>query len=253
MTTLTVDGVDLFFEDLGEGDPVLVIHGAAAAGRWFGDLPTRIAEHTRVILPDLRGLGRSARVAPLERPNIWVEDLWRLLDSLELEQVDVIGCSLGSRIAGRLVLENRSRVRSLVVDAPIIGISAQGNAALAGTFGQVEEDSEQAKEWRVLHGEDWREVVAFYGATRSSPGFQEYFTLRDSLDQIDVPTLICRGDWDDNIHPVDDALIWHKKAPNTQLWIAPGLTQSSTMLERPAEFLGNVRAFHAALSRSTVT
>jgi pimeloyl-ACP methyl ester carboxylesterase len=243
MATVEIDGVTIFYEDLGEGDPTLVVHGAAASGRWFGALPARLSQGRRIIMPDLRGLGRSQRVDPLTRPQIWMEDLVRLLDEVGVEVADVIGCSLGSRIAGRLALEHRARVRALIVDAPIVGMSAQGNASLNTTFGQVDEDSDQAREWRDLHGDDWREVVAFYGKTRSGPGFQDYYTLRPHLADLDVPTLICRGDHDDNIHPVDDAFVWHKGAPDTQLWIAPGLSQSSTMLERPDEFVTYAERF----------
>ncbi|WP_280488282.1 alpha/beta fold hydrolase [Nocardia farcinica] len=58
-----------------------------------------------------------------------------------------------------------------------------------------------------------------------------------------VPTLVCRGDLDDEIHPVDDAFVWHKQAPHTQLFIAPGLTQSSVMLERAEQFVTEFVAF----------
>ncbi|OBI58140.1 alpha/beta hydrolase [Mycolicibacterium fortuitum] len=245
MATLTVDGVDLYYEDHGIGEPLLLVHGAAASGRWFGDLIPQLAAKYRVIVPDLRGLGRSARVAPLERPQVWVADLWRLLDSLGLDRVHLAGVSLGSRIAGRMVLDNRARVTTLTVDAPIIGLSKSGNASLNSVFTAVDPESAQAREWNDLHGDDWRDAVRFYAETRSTEQFQEYFTLRPHLADIDVPTLICRGDLDDAIHPVDDAFIWHKQAPDTQLFIAPGLTQSSIMLERAANFVTEFEAFQA--------
>lgn len=243
MGTVVMGDVELYYEDQGSGEPLLLIHGAAASGLWFGDLVSQLARTHRVIVPDLRGLGRSARVEPLSRPQVWVEDLWSLLDSLGLDKVHVAGVSLGSRIAGRLVLDNADRVLTLAVDAPIIGLSSSGNASLNSHFGSVAEDSEQAREWRVLHGEDWRTAIDFYAKTRSTESFQEYFTVRPFLADITVRTLICRGDLDDAIHPVDDAFIWHKQAPNTELFIAPGLTQSSVMLERAEQFVEEFLAF----------
>lgn len=245
MATLTIDDVDIYYEDHGHGEPLLLVHGAAASGRWFGDLIPQLAAKYRVIVPDLRGLGRSARVAPLVRPQVWVADLWRLLDSLGLDRVHLAGVSLGSRIAGRMVLDNRERVATLTVDAPIIGLSKSGNASLNSVFTAVDPESEQAREWQHLHGDDWRDAVSFYAETRSTEQFQHYFTLRPHLADIDVPTLVCRGDLDDAIHPVDDAFIWHKQAPDTQLFIAPGLTQSSIMLERAANFVTEFEAFQA--------
>jgi pimeloyl-ACP methyl ester carboxylesterase len=245
MATMTVDGVDLYYEDHGQGEPLLLVHGAAASGRWFGNLVAQLASEYRVIVPDLRGLGRSQRVAALEQPRVWIEDQWRLLDELGLNDVHVAGVSLGSRIAGRLVLDNAARVRTLIVDAPIIGLSKRGNAALSAVFAVADPDSEQAREWQTLHGDDWRDAVKFYAETRSTAEFQSYFTLEPHLVDIAVPTLVCRGDLDDSIHPVDDAFIWHKQAPNTQLFIAPGLTQSSVMLERAEQFVAEVVAFHS--------
>ncbi|MCU1645764.1 MAG: 2-hydroxymuconic semialdehyde hydrolase [Nocardia sp.] len=251
MATLAVDGVEIYYEEHGRGEPVLLVHGAAASGRWFGDLVPRLAESYRVIVPDLRGLGRSRRVAPLTRPQVWVQDQWRLLDALGLDRVHLAGVSLGSRIAGRMVLENAARVRTLTVDAPIIGLSMSGNASLNTVFTAVDPDSAQGREWRSLHGEDWRAAVDFYAKTRSGADFQEFFTLRKHLADLTVPTLVCRGDLDDAIHPVDDAFIWHKQAPDTQLYIAPGLTQSSVMLERAEQFVAEFAAFQARCARAS--
>lgn len=50
-----------------------------------------------------------------------------------------------------------------------------------------------AGEWRELHGDDWRDAVAFYGEIRSEPRFQDYYTLRPHLAEITVPALVCRG------------------------------------------------------------
>lgn len=237
------NGSSLYYEVLGEGDPILLIHGAAASGLWFGDLPARLAETHRVIMPDLRGLGRSQRVEALAGPRTWVEDMWHIMDVAGVASAHVMGCSLGSRIAARMTIEKPERVRTLTVDAPIIGISSHGNSSLSTVFGQVDEDSDQAREWAQLHGPDWREVVAFYGRARATPDLQDYLTVRDELADISPPTLICRGDLDDPVHPLEASFIWHKQTPRTELFVAPGMTQSSVMLERKDDFLAAFAAF----------
>jgi pimeloyl-ACP methyl ester carboxylesterase len=243
MTLVKIDGVDVYYEVHGKGDPVLLIHGAAVSGRWFGDFPARLGETHRVIVPDLRGLGRSGRIEALTSPRNWVDDMWRILDAEGVDDVELIGVSLGSRIAGRMALEQPQRVRTLTVDAPIIGVSAHGNAALNTTFTVVDENSAQAKEWLMLHGPDWRVAVDFYGKARNAPGVQDYLTLRDELAEISMPTLICRGDFDDTVHPIADSLYWHSKTPHSELFIAPGCTQSCVILERPDDFLRTYLAF----------
>ncbi len=241
------NGAKLYYEILGEGDPLLLIHGAAASGLWFGDLPARLAETHRVIMPDLRGLGRSERVAGLDSARTWVEDMWHIMDVAGADSAHVMGVSLGSRIAARMAIENPSRVRTLTVDAPIIGISSHGNSSLTNVFTEVDEDSDQAREWAQLHGPDWRDAVAFYARARATPGLQDCLTVRDELAAITMPTLICRGDLDDPVHPLEASFIWHKVAPTTELFVAPGMTQSSIMLERPDDF---VAAFHAFAQRA---
>lgn len=245
MPTFPADGAEIHYEDEGRGAPLLMIHGAAASGRWFDEIEPSLRRTHRTIVPDLRGLGRSQRVEPLTRPEVLVEDLIGLLDHLGIARVAVLGVSLGSRIAGRLVLTVPDRVTSLVVDAPIVGMSSSGSASLNTTFTAVDPDSEQAREWERLHGADWADAVAYYARTRSTPQFQSYLTLEHELAEITVPTLICRGDHDDPIHPVNNAFVWHRTAPHTSLWIAPGLSQSSTIQERPAAFLQAVAEFEA--------
>lgn len=249
-TTLDLGGARIFYEDVGDGAPVLVIHGAAASGRWFDEfLPILAATH-RVVVPDLRGLGRSGRIRALDTPRVWVDDMWATLDDAGVGRVDIIGVSLGSRIAGRLALERPDRVRSLAVDAPIVGISAHGNTTLNSVFTEVDENSDQAREWLRLHGEDWRDAVAFYARARSSDGFQDYYTLRELLADIATPTLIMRGDFDDQVHPIADAVHWHAQAPQSELFIAPGLSQSSVILERPAEAAAAFERFVERVSRT---
>lgn len=251
MAYTVFNGSRLFYEDLGAGEPVLVIHGAAASGLWFGDLPVQLAETHRVVMPDLRGLGRSERVDALAGPRTWVEDMWHIMDVAGLASAHIMGCSLGSRIAARMAIENPARVRTLTVDAPIIGLSAHGNTSLGNVFGDVDEDSDQAREWATLHGPDWRDAVAFYARARATPGLQDYLTVRDELDRITMPTLICRGDLDDPIHPLEASFIWHKQTPHTELFVAPGMSQSSVMLERKDDFLAAFAAFLKRNNRET--
>jgi pimeloyl-ACP methyl ester carboxylesterase len=174
--------------------------------------------------------------------------MWRLMEVLGLETFHLVGCSLGSRIAARMSLEKPERLSSLTVDAPIIGISAGGGVSLNNAFTVVDEDSDQAREWAMLHGPDWREVVAFYAKARGTPGLQDYLTVREELESISVPTLICRGDHDDPVHPLGDSFIWHSKTPRSELLVFPGATQSSVMLEGADDFLKAFRAFTGRLA-----
>jgi pimeloyl-ACP methyl ester carboxylesterase len=76
-----------------------------------------VAGKHRLVFSDLRGCGRSTRGLPDDQytPDAVVDDLTRLLDVLEVEQVDVLGFSYGGLIAQRLALSRPDRVRRLIV------------------------------------------------------------------------------------------------------------------------------------------
>lgn len=114
------DGVEIAFLDEGEGFPTLLIHGFASNHRvnwvstsWVRDL---LAAGRRVIAFDNRGHGESGKPhdPAAYRFAIMAEDARRLLDHLGVEKADVIGYSMGARIAANLVLVHPERVRSAV-------------------------------------------------------------------------------------------------------------------------------------------
>ena len=109
MTTPTIhhwtasDGIDLVWREMGEGAPVVLIHGLFSDGyvNWikFGHAAKLVAAGKRVIIPDLRAHGLSAK--PHERAHypagILSRDLFQLVAHLGLEHYDLVGFSLGAR------------------------------------------------------------------------------------------------------------------------------------------------------------
>ncbi len=118
MDTFLSDGVKIAYLIEGAGDPVLLIHGFAsnAATNW-GD--TRWIKFLcdngfSVIALDNRGHGESGKLYDPEQYTgpIMAEDVGRLLDHLSIQRADVIGYSMGARIAAFLALAHPERVRS---------------------------------------------------------------------------------------------------------------------------------------------
>ncbi len=116
------DGVRVAYRTGGpeNGAPVLMLHGMASRGSTWDRVAGVLTNRgRRVIVPDMRGHGRSGRAAryPLEA---FGDDMFALLDRLRVEQVDVIGHSLGGHTALRMAHLNPSRMRRLVIeDAPV--------------------------------------------------------------------------------------------------------------------------------------
>jgi pimeloyl-ACP methyl ester carboxylesterase len=151
--TENTQGEELYYEVVGAGEPLLLVHGAAAAGSQFkqNNFHAELSSRFRVITLDLTGLGHSSRVASV-RPAQWCDDVVNVLDAAGADRAHVYGVSLGARVAGRVALDYPARVISLTVDAPITRSTA-GNARLSDRFSKPEEASpQQAENWRSMHG-----------------------------------------------------------------------------------------------------
>jgi pimeloyl-ACP methyl ester carboxylesterase len=248
----TSDGVRLYYEDVGTGAPVVLLHGAAGSARAFDPLIARLSQSFRVVALDYRGLGRSARVTDLP-PTAWCDDVVALLDHVEIDRAHLAGCSLGARIAGRVTLDNRARVLTLSVDAPLVAVGEAANSQLNDRFNDPDHATpEDLARWQRFHGEDWKGAVRFYGRVRNQPEMQRHLTLRPQLPSLDLPTLITRGDLDDDVHPLGHAVEWHRAHPDSWLWVAPG-TGFSLMQRRPDEFAAVFGRFVQQFSAAQVS
>src|SRR5919202_1774757 len=100
---------------LGVGPPLLLIHGLMATGEMFEPVLDDFAEHHRVIVPDLRGHGRSVCLAGPYTVAKLAEDLAELLDTLGVESADVLGYSQGGAVAQQFARDYPDRTRHLVL------------------------------------------------------------------------------------------------------------------------------------------
>ena len=114
--TVRVGEVDIAYRETGnrDGRPVVLLHAMASDGGTWRRLAPSLAGH-RVITPDLRGHGRSSRADDYSLPG-FRDDIVGLLDELGLDRVDLVGHSLGGRVACMIAQEMSGRVRRLVLE-----------------------------------------------------------------------------------------------------------------------------------------
>ncbi|HEX6513219.1 MAG TPA: alpha/beta hydrolase [Chloroflexota bacterium] len=245
MPRAELNGFDIYWDELGSGEPILVLHGASdSAVRFERQLPL-LARDFRVIAPDLRGMGRGARPAHY-LPSDWIADLTALLDHLGLESTHVYGVSLGARVALRLAIDHPNLVRSLILDAPIIANEATGDAQLRRGLDAAAMPEERRRAQERYHGPDWQQVVAAYAEMRAQPEFQAQLDLREPSKSIRKPTLIWRGDADNAAHPLRHAVELHENIPGSWLWIRPN-TSGSIFEDFTEEACAWIRSFRAAV------
>ena len=115
MPTAPVNGIDLFYDERGEGTPLLLITGLSGnALDWTPLLPT-LAEGHRVIAIDPRGAGRSSAPPGPYTMAMLAADALGLLNHLGIERAHVVGFSLGGMIAQELAIAAPARVDRLVL------------------------------------------------------------------------------------------------------------------------------------------
>ncbi|MCX8100172.1 MAG: alpha/beta fold hydrolase [Geminicoccaceae bacterium] len=112
--SLPPEPVALSVQALGEGPPVLVLHGLLGQGRNWASLAKPLAARRRVVLVDLRNHGRSPH-DPVMTYAAMAADLLALLDRLGLERASLLGHSMGGKAAMVFALGHPERVARLVV------------------------------------------------------------------------------------------------------------------------------------------
>ncbi len=122
---MRLNGLELNVELDGSGSPVLVLHGFSGSVRSWDELRPHVTTLARGIWVDAIGHGRSTAPPEPERYSLdWsTRDLAELLDTLELEAVDLLGYSMGGRAALHFAVHAPERVRSLILESASPGIA----------------------------------------------------------------------------------------------------------------------------------
>ena len=114
--------VELYYEETGDGYPILLGHGGFSDVTEWDPQVDALSRQYRVIRYDRRGCGRSTPVDVPQRSELWVEDMKQLMDSLGLEQAYLGGVSYG----GMLLIEFLMRYQSMCRAALIVSATARG-------------------------------------------------------------------------------------------------------------------------------
>ena len=202
MQSFNSDGVEIAYVDEGEGEPILLIHGFASnvAANWRDSHWLRtLMTSRRAVAYDNRGHGRSEK---LYDPSCYgaptmAEDARRLLDHLEIGRADVMGYSMGARIATFLLLAHPERVRSLILAGTGInlvrGMVGTGPLARALEVPSIEDvKNDTARSFRAFAERTGSDLLALAACLR---GPREKIRPED-LASVDVPTLIATGSKD---------------------------------------------------------
>ena len=132
MPTIDVNGLDLYYEDRGEGEPLLLLHGGTGIGRdWQHVFTSGDPAGYRLIVPDLRGHGRSTNPSGRFTFREIATDIVRLLDHLGVRHVKAIGMSAGAKTLLHVATQRPDLVDAMVLVSATPYFPVQARAAMA--------------------------------------------------------------------------------------------------------------------------
>ena len=116
----SVNGLNMYYEIHGAGEPLILLHGGVGASEMFGPVLPKLAENRQVVAVHLQAHGRTADI---DRPltfELMADDIEALMKHLGIEIADIMGYSLGAGVALQTAIRNPNVVHKLViVSAPV--------------------------------------------------------------------------------------------------------------------------------------
>jgi 3-oxoadipate enol-lactonase len=253
--------VILAWEEVGDGPPVLLIHGLGYDRRGWGPAPRILADTFRMVTFDNRGVGDSGAPPGPYSTATMAADALAVLDDARVERVHLVGTSLGGMVAQELALSWPDRIETLVLTATTPGGDdgvpmPQRSVELFAEFG---EDPSQVNLRRIVENSLSAQTVAtrpelvaeiFDYRLNHPPRLDGWhaqaaagrtFASLSSLHELDLPTLVIHGT-DDNVVDYRNAALLVRAIPGAELVSLPDAGHLC-FWERPSEFASTVRAF----------
>lgn len=121
MPKISIDDAELYYEETGKGDPLLLVPGLGGVGAFWTPQVADFSRDFRVITHDHRGCGQSTHSRIKYSVEQMAEDVVRLMDKLGIESAHYVGHSTGGAMGQILAIEHPTRLRSLVLSATWAG------------------------------------------------------------------------------------------------------------------------------------
>ncbi len=256
-----VDGVRVHYHDLGEGPPLVLLHGSGpGASGWsnYNRNVDALSARFRLIVPDLPGFGQSAmKPVDAKTPGWWSDIIRGLLDVLGIPKAHFVGNSMGGMITLKLALETPERIGQMLLMGPgggtpmtsvwpspgimtLIGAyegegitAAKVRAFISASLYDQSAITDELVEQRLQSALDPRIVAQ--PPMRPGPGGPPEDLWRDTrLTRLPHETLIVWGR-EDRVLPLDNGFVLFKQIPRAQLHVIPQCGHW-VMWEQAAEF-----------------
>ncbi|KRB76072.1 2-hydroxy-6-oxo-2,4-heptadienoate hydrolase [Nocardioides sp. Root190] len=253
---IDVRGTSTHYHDLGEGTPVLFLHGSgpgvSAWANWQHALPV-VGRTARALALDIVGFGHTERPADVRYSlRTWTDHVWGFLDALGLDRVSIVGNSLGGRIALQMAEDDQDRLDRLVLmGSPGVGMTlTDGLKALRAYEPSPDNMRDLLRgHFAVDPSLISDELVQIRYEASAAPGAHEAYQLmffhpdhagselaitEEQVRAVTRPSLLVHGR-EDSIVPVDIALTMLRLLPDADLHVFARCGHW-TQIERAADF-----------------
>lgn len=236
-----LNGVELYFEVHGSGDPLLLLHGYGGCSQDWVKLAAEWAPHFQLIIPDMRLHGRSSNPAKVFRHDDSAADMLALLDHLGISTFKGLGISGGGNVLLHLATLQPDRVKAMVLVSATSYFPAQARSIM-----RQYPDSLTEADWEIMrrrHPGGDEQIKAILAGTQSfADSYDDMNFTPPFLATIKARTLIVQGDHDP-LYPVEISVEMAKAIPQSSLWIVPDAGHGPVIGERWPEFVKMVLAF----------
>lgn len=218
--SLELDEANIYYQIHGDGEPLLLVHGFTSTHELWSDLTPALANSYRLIVPDMRGHGRSQNRSGQFLHADSAEDMLSLLDHVGVTSVRAIGHSSGALTLLHAAIKDPSRFNSLVLmGTPANPTEAVNEFLLGITYGGYPDViRENLLRWHPGGETQIGKLLSHLHQLAAEDETDRFFS-REQLDEITARTLIIHGDRD--IHPVEIATDIYRSIPNAYLWVVP--------------------------------
>ncbi len=237
-----INGLNLYYEIHGEGEPLILLHGGLGAIDMFTEILPRLGQGHQVIGVDLQAHGRTADTERPLRLEYMADDIAALMKHLNMEYADVMGYSLGGGVALRTAIQHPDLVRKLVVVSFPFKRSGSYPDVLLSMDKMGAEAAEMMKPSPIYklysqiapRPEDWPRLLAKMGDL-----LRQEYDWSEEVAQLTMPVLLVFGDADSvpASHMAEfyrllggsqkDAGWNHAHMPKSQLAVLPGTSHYS--------------------------
>ena len=218
--SVPINGFEMYYETMGEGEPLLLVHGWSGSSDYFAPLLDELSGRYRLIIPELRGHGRSTNPDGSFTTVQAARDVSALLDHLGLAGVRALGASAGGLTLLHMAIQDPDALSRMI----LVGVGTHYPPACRESMLATDAESYSPEWWAVMRsrhprGDDQiREIAGYLRGMAAAEGDVDFNPER--LSSVRAKTFIVQGD-SDWCFPPPLAAGMHQAIPDASLWVIP--------------------------------